>query len=251
MYYSPVALGLPLSRVLGSMVASGVPHFPVRKLYWYEKQKRITYYINQFIFAKFILMCVRIKQLILNFQMFQDIIFKYTCYFCLVRFPCLSGFHMLDNFLQPNLQSKPQREGTESEQFWDLLGGKSEYPSQKIIREPDSDPHLFSCSFSKGKDYFLASLKDLSNSPSLLKINSWLIYDGFLLLLDWTMCRKFKGEYTHWSLSLITIYLILEFMEIQRHDGILKYSIPSKYFNNDMLFVIKNVNNAIHFKHKW
>ncbi|MED6145064.1 Villin-4 [Stylosanthes scabra] len=56
---------------------------------------------------------------------------------------------MLD-LIKPNLQSKPQREGTESEQFWDLLGGKSEYPSQKITREAESDPHLFSCNFSKG-----------------------------------------------------------------------------------------------------
>ncbi|CAJ2637793.1 villin-4-like [Trifolium pratense] len=56
---------------------------------------------------------------------------------------------MLD-LIKPNLQSKPQREGTESEQFWDLLGGKSEYPSQKISREPESDPHLFCCNFSKG-----------------------------------------------------------------------------------------------------
>ncbi|KAG4949307.1 hypothetical protein AAZX31_15G155600 [Glycine max] len=56
---------------------------------------------------------------------------------------------MLD-LIKPNLQSKPQREGSESEQFWDFLGGKSEYPSQKILREPESDPHLFSCHFSKG-----------------------------------------------------------------------------------------------------
>lgn len=56
---------------------------------------------------------------------------------------------MLD-LIKPNLQSKPQREGTESEQFWDLLGGKSEYPSQKISREAESDPHLFCCSFSNG-----------------------------------------------------------------------------------------------------
>ncbi|KAI9123039.1 hypothetical protein K1719_005928 [Acacia pycnantha] len=58
---------------------------------------------------------------------------------------------MLD-LIKPNLQSKPQKEGSESEQFWDLLGGKSEYPSQKIVRCAESDPHLFSCNFSKGKD---------------------------------------------------------------------------------------------------
>ncbi|CAJ1975880.1 unnamed protein product [Sphenostylis stenocarpa] len=54
------------------------------------------------------------------------------------------------DLIKPNLQSKPQREGSESEQFWDLLGGKSEYPSQKILREAESDPHLFCCHFSKG-----------------------------------------------------------------------------------------------------
>ncbi|PON75025.1 Villin [Trema orientale] len=54
------------------------------------------------------------------------------------------------DLIKPNLQSKPQKEGTESEQFWDLLGGKSEYSSQKIGREAETDPHLFSCNFSNG-----------------------------------------------------------------------------------------------------
>ncbi|KAF2317193.1 hypothetical protein GH714_016147 [Hevea brasiliensis] len=56
---------------------------------------------------------------------------------------------MLPNVSQPNVQSKPQKEGSESEQFWDLLGGKTEYPSQKIGREAERDPHLFSSTFSK------------------------------------------------------------------------------------------------------
>ncbi|XP_021277683.1 villin-4 isoform X1 [Herrania umbratica] len=54
------------------------------------------------------------------------------------------------DLIKPNLQCKPQKEGSESELFWELLGGKSEYPSQKISREPEGDPHLFSCTFSKG-----------------------------------------------------------------------------------------------------
>lgn len=57
---------------------------------------------------------------------------------------------LLVTFLQPNCQSRPHKEGAESEQFWDLLGGKLEYPSQKIARNNESDPHLFSCTFSKG-----------------------------------------------------------------------------------------------------
>ncbi|KAG8372323.1 hypothetical protein BUALT_Bualt12G0054200 [Buddleja alternifolia] len=52
--------------------------------------------------------------------------------------------------IKPNMQSKLQKEGAELEQFWDLLGGKTEYSSQKITREAERDPHLFSCVLSKG-----------------------------------------------------------------------------------------------------
>lgn len=54
------------------------------------------------------------------------------------------------DIIKPNVQSKPLKEGTESEQFWNLLGGKSEFTGQKIARDAESDPHLFSCTFSKG-----------------------------------------------------------------------------------------------------
>ena len=66
-------------------------------------------------------------------------------------------FSYVVNRLQPNIQSKTQKEGAESEQFWGLLGGKSEYPSQKIVKDAESDPHLFSCHFSKGMDNFNVS----------------------------------------------------------------------------------------------
>ncbi|RZB55503.1 Villin-4 [Glycine soja] len=56
---------------------------------------------------------------------------------------------MLD-LIKPDVQCKPLKEGVESEQFWDLLGGKTEYPSQKITRDAENDPHLFSCNFSEG-----------------------------------------------------------------------------------------------------
>lgn len=54
------------------------------------------------------------------------------------------------DIIKPNIQPKPQKEGSESEQFWSLLGGKCEYPSQNITREQENDPHLFSCTFLKG-----------------------------------------------------------------------------------------------------
>lgn len=67
--------------------------------------------------------------------------------------------HIIPNFLQPNCQSKPHKEGAESEQFWGLLGGKSEYPSQKIARNNESDPHLFSCTFAKGVYNYISIVK--------------------------------------------------------------------------------------------
>ncbi|KAK4785089.1 hypothetical protein SAY86_001778 [Trapa natans] len=54
------------------------------------------------------------------------------------------------DFIKPNAQCKTHKEGAESDQFWELLGGKSEYRSQKIARNAESDPHLFSCTLSKG-----------------------------------------------------------------------------------------------------
>ncbi|KAG2609562.1 villin-5-like isoform X1 [Panicum virgatum] len=52
--------------------------------------------------------------------------------------------------IKPNTQSRSQKEGSETDQIWSLLGGKSEYSSQKMVRELESDPHLFSCVLSKG-----------------------------------------------------------------------------------------------------
>ncbi|EPS72001.1 hypothetical protein M569_02755 [Genlisea aurea] len=52
------------------------------------------------------------------------------------------------DIIKPNMQSRVLKEGAESEQFWELLGGKSEYSSQRILRAVESDPHLFSCSLS-------------------------------------------------------------------------------------------------------
>ncbi|XP_010483240.1 PREDICTED: villin-5-like isoform X1 [Camelina sativa] len=54
---------------------------------------------------------------------------------------------MLD-LIKPNEPTKAHKEGSESEQFWEILGGKTEYPSQKIKMDGESDPHLFSCTFS-------------------------------------------------------------------------------------------------------
>ncbi|CAN8326574.1 unnamed protein product [Cochlearia groenlandica] len=68
------------------------------------------------------------------------------------------------DLIKPNLQTRAQKEGSESEQFWELLGGKSEYSSQKLTKEPESDPHLFSCTFTKGtKDTFFYKVTEIYN----------------------------------------------------------------------------------------
>lgn len=51
------------------------------------------------------------------------------------------------DMIKPNVQSRPQKDGAEIEQFWELLGGKREYSRQKIAKVAESDLHLFSCTF--------------------------------------------------------------------------------------------------------
>ncbi|KAD2394195.1 hypothetical protein E3N88_41172 [Mikania micrantha] len=51
--------------------------------------------------------------------------------------------------IKPDMQTRVHKERAESDEFWEILGGKTEYASQKIPREAESDPHLFSCTLSK------------------------------------------------------------------------------------------------------
>ncbi|WVZ54878.1 hypothetical protein U9M48_005621 [Paspalum notatum var. saurae] len=37
--------------------------------------------------------------------------------------------------IKPNMQSRSQKEGSETDQFWSLIGGKSEYSSQTMVKE--------------------------------------------------------------------------------------------------------------------
>ncbi|KAL6532832.1 Caps the barbed end of actin filaments and is able to sever them in a calcium-dependent manner [Orobanche gracilis] len=132
--------------------------------------------------------------------------------------PPYEGFHSC-----PNLQSKLQKEGAESEQFWDLLGGKSEYPSHKIARKSESDPHLFSCTLTNGdlkvtevhnfnqddlmtEDIFILDCQsDIyvwvgRNLESKTKMNALNIGEKFL-----------KIDFIHEKLSLLTpIYIVME-----------------------------------------
>lgn len=64
---------------------------------------------------------------------------------------CHNYFFVLLFFIvQPDLPSRSQKEGRETDQFWEILGGKSKYTNQKLGREHESDPHLFACIISKG-----------------------------------------------------------------------------------------------------
>lgn len=52
---------------------------------------------------------------------------------------------------QPDAQSiVTLKEGSESEQFWEVLGGRKVHPSHREPKESAKDPHLFSCSIIKG-----------------------------------------------------------------------------------------------------
>ncbi|KAK1414071.1 hypothetical protein QVD17_29810 [Tagetes erecta] len=60
--------------------------------------------------------------------------------------------------IKPDMQTRVHKERAESDEFWEILGGKKEYPSQKIHKETESDPHLFSCTSTKGEDLRLTEI---------------------------------------------------------------------------------------------
>lgn len=101
-------------------------------------------------------------------------------------------------YLQPDIPSRSQKEGSESEQFWDLLGGKAEHSSQKVGSNVESDPHLFLCSYSTGyKNYLFVQRQ--STFPILLHTlicTGWciLLFQSYWLLLKFLSVFRFEGE---------------------------------------------------------
>ena len=61
-------------------------------------------------------------------------------------------------FTQQNVTPIVLKEGSETEIFWEALGGKKIHPSHQEPKEGSKDPHLFSCKFSKGSNSFSSFL---------------------------------------------------------------------------------------------
>lgn len=53
-------------------------------------------------------------------------------------------------FLRPAISLKAVKEGTEPATFWNVLGEKQSYVSQRGAQESGGDPHLYACAFEKG-----------------------------------------------------------------------------------------------------
>lgn len=60
-----------------------------------------------------------------------------------------------------------RKDRSEYDQFWKILGIKSEYSSQKIARDQESDAHLFCCTFLKGKKEFIKFLASICSLTPL------------------------------------------------------------------------------------
>lgn len=53
--------------------------------------------------------------------------------------------------LQPTWQPISIREGCEPDEFWEALGGRSEYPKEKDNIKQMEDPHLFKVTVTDGR----------------------------------------------------------------------------------------------------
>ncbi|KAJ9557914.1 hypothetical protein OSB04_012528 [Centaurea solstitialis] len=56
------------------------------------------------------------------------------------------------DLIKPNMQTRVHKENTESEQFWEILGGRTraERATEKLPKVVEHEPHLFTCTLSKG-----------------------------------------------------------------------------------------------------
>lgn len=49
------------------------------------------------------------------------------------------------------------REGSEPDIFWQALGGKTEYPREKKVKQYIEDPHLFTVTLIEGRQRIVLS----------------------------------------------------------------------------------------------
>ncbi|KAK8449858.1 hypothetical protein SEVIR_7G277100v4 [Setaria viridis] len=86
-----------------------------------------------------------------------------------------SDHNILDrmmNKLCPLKQSLLVREGSEPDDFWKALGGRSEYSKEKHVKGWPADPHLYACRFEQGllkvKEIFSFCQDDLATEETLI-----------------------------------------------------------------------------------
>ncbi|XP_023765341.1 villin-4 isoform X1 [Lactuca sativa] len=71
------------------------------------------------------------------------------------------------DLIKPDMQTRVHKEGAESDQFWEILGGKTKHPNQKIQTTAETDPHLFSCTLSKDDNLKLYQIHNFKQDDLL------------------------------------------------------------------------------------
>lgn len=94
--------------------------------------------------------------------------------------------------IQPDLPSRSQKEGRETDQFWELLGGKCKYSNKKIGKENESDPHLFSCILSKGNQKQIIECFDMVYLVGLpfQHLLTFLFFSALKMFCWWGFMKK-------------------------------------------------------------
>ncbi|CAK7331256.1 unnamed protein product [Dovyalis caffra] len=101
---------------------------------------------------------------------------------------------LLDRMLElinPTWQPISVREGSEPDIFWNALGGKTEYPRQKEIKQHVEDPHLFTSTCTDGVNYCDFKVKEIYNfAQDDLTTEDVLILDCHEEIYVWIGCHS-------------------------------------------------------------
>ncbi|KAI9073613.1 hypothetical protein K1719_044425 [Acacia pycnantha] len=117
------------------------------------------------------------------------------------------------DLLNPTWQPISVREGNEPDDFWDILGGKAEYPRAKEIQKYAEDPHLFVLNISGGKACLIDGEEIYNFTQDDLVTEDMLLLDCQKEIYVWVGLHsvvKSKQEALNLGLKFIEMDILVE-----------------------------------------
>ncbi|KAI3803150.1 hypothetical protein L1987_31299 [Smallanthus sonchifolius] len=149
------------------------------------------------------------------------------------------------DLIKPDMQTKVHKEGVESDQFWEILGGQTKHATQKIPAEAESDPHLFSCTLSKGEDLKVSEIFNF-NQDDLMTEDIYILdcHTSIFLWVGQEVNSKTKTQPLAIGEKFIKLDVLLEKLSLQAPIFIIMEGSEPPFFTR--FFTWDSTKSAMH-----